>query len=87
MISFQQSFLDASLFENCYCFKYKVVCSQAEFNKLSKDVEGVIIGNECMTEETEIDFSGFIDVRMIDVGYDSLTSVDSLNVNSMMIIE
>ena len=63
------------------------MCSKTEFNKLSKDVEGIVIGNECMTKETEIQFSAFNNIRVIDVGYKSLTSVDSLNVDSMMIYD
>ena len=85
MISHHLSFLDASLFEDCYCFKYDVVCSKDVFNYLPPDVEGIVIGNECMQSETSIDFSGFENVTVINVGFNSLRSVEILYLESMMI--
>ena len=85
MISHNESFVDASLFENCYCFKYDVVCSKDDFNNLPDDVEGIMIGNECMQSETEIDFSIFENVTVIDVGYKSLESVTNLILEGMII--
>ena len=86
MISHNESFVDASLFENCYCFKYDVVCSKDDFDyNLPDDVEEIMIGNECMQSETEIDFSRFENVTVIDVGYKSLEGVKNLNLTSMII--
>ena len=85
MISHHLSFLDASLFEDCYCFKYDVVCSKDVFNYLPPDVEGIVIGNECMQSETSIDFSGFENVTMINVGWSSLNNVENVYLEGMMI--
>ena len=84
MISHNQSFVDASLFENCYCFKYDVVCSKDDFYNL-QDAEGIVIGNECMNSETEIDFSILENVTVIDVGYNSLIKVNNLFLEGMII--
>ena len=84
MISHNQSFVDASLFENCYCFKYDVVCSKDDFYNL-QDAEGIVIGNECMQSENEIKFSRFENVTVIDVGCKSLESVKNLYLTSMII--
>ena len=85
MISHHLSFLDASLFEDCYCFKYDVVCSMKDFSSLPEDVEGIVIGNECMQSENEIKFSRFENVTVIDVGCKSLESVKNLYLTSMII--
>ena len=85
MISHNESFVDASLFENCYCFKYDVVCSMEDFSNLPEDVEGIVIGNECMRSENEIKFSRFENVTVIDVGYNSLQKVTNLYLTSMII--
>ena len=85
VISHNESFVDASLFENCYCFKYDVVCSKEDFNNLSDDIEGIVIGNGCMQSETDINISNFENVTVIDVGSSSLESVKNLYLTSMII--
>ena len=86
MISIHSSFLDASLFEDCYCFKYDVVCSKDDLDELSRDVEGIVIGNGCMKQEDSIDFSEFLNVSVIDVGFESLSRINKLDFTSCPIV-
>lgn len=57
----------------------------SQFDALTSAIEGIVIGNDCMLSDTSISFSRFQNVRVIDVGYDSLSDVDSLSLSGMLI--
>lgn len=56
-----------------------------ELNSLSDDVEGIVIGNECMQSDSVISFSRFKNIAMIEIGYDSLSKATSIGLSSMVI--
>lgn len=57
----------------------------SQFDALTSTIEGIVIGNYCELPDTSISFSRFQNVRVIDVGYDSLSDVDSLSLSGMLI--
>ena len=85
MISHSISIIDASLFHNCSCFKYDVICSMSELNSLDNSIERLMIGNECMQSETSISFSRYTKLNEIDVGEISLVNVMNFNLDSIII--
>ena len=68
-------------------FKNDVVVNIDELNNVSDVIECLIIGNGCLNELKRIHFSRFMNVRMIDVGYDSLGNVESVVISSLMVYD
>ena len=66
------------------CFKNDVIVNVNEWNNVSDTIECLIIGNDCLNELNGIDFSGYVNVRMIDVGVESLYGVVNVIISSMM---
>ena len=61
------------------------IVSLDDLNNASFGIECLVIGNDCLNELGFIEFSGFVNVRMIDVGYYSLQYIEQLVLFSMMI--
>ena len=55
------------------------------YETTSLRLDSLIIGNGCLNELSAIDFSRFVNVRMIDVGMISFGKVESVLISSMMI--
>ena len=79
--------IDASLLSDLPCFKYDSIISNGDLNNVSDGIENLIIGNGCLNELKRIHFSRFMNVRMIDVGYDSLGNVESVVISSLMVYD
>ena len=73
------------MLDNLPCYKYDSIISIDDLNNVSDGIEYLIIGNGCLNELSVIDFSRFVNVRMIDVGMDSFRKVESVLISSMMI--
>ena len=69
--------IDASLFADLPCLKNDVIVDIDDLNNVSDVIECLIIGNYCLNELNEIDFSRFMNVRLIDVGVYSLQNVNN----------
>ena len=67
------------------CLKNDVIVSVDSLNNVSDTIEYLIIGNDCLNELNEIDFSRFGNVRMSDVGCNALRNVKNVMISSMMI--
>ena len=65
-------------------FKNDVVVNIDELNNVSDVIECLIIGNGCLNELNDIDFSRFVNVRMIDIGVESLQEVESVMISSLL---
>lgn len=65
----------------------------SDFNSVSNSIECLIIGYDCLNkvdgkrnkELKMIDFSRFVNVRIIDIGSDSLDNIQSITIESVMI--
>ena len=69
--------IDASLLGDLPCLKNDVIVDIDDLNNVSDVIECLIIGNYCLNELNEIDFSRFANVRLIDVGVYSLQNVNN----------
>ena len=67
------------------CFKYTPVVSIDDMINVYDRIEYLMIGNNCLKEYTDIDWCVFVNMRVIDVGCNSLTNVESVVMSSMMI--
>ena len=56
-----------------------------DFSSLPEDAEGIVIGNECLQDNTLLPFSLYKNVTVIDIGFRSLTNVWFVDLNSRMI--
>ena len=65
-------------------FKNDVVVNIDELNNVSDVIECLIIGNYCLNELNEIDFYRFANVRLIDVGVNSLVKMNNVLISSLM---
>ena len=77
MIYNRNGWIDASLLSDLPCLKNDVIVSVDDLNNASDSIECLIIGNECLNQLNEIDFSRFMNVRLIDVGVYSLQNVNN----------
>ena len=69
--------IDASLLGDLPCLKNDVIVDVDDLANVSDVIECLIIGNYCLNELNEIDFSRFMNVRLIDVGVYSLQNVNN----------
>ena len=66
------------------CFKNDVIVSIDDLNNVSDVIECLRIGNYCLNELNVIDFSRFMNVIMVHVGYKSLQNVNNVLISSLM---
>ena len=76
--------IDASLFADLPCLKNDVIVNVDDLANVSDVIECLRIVNYCLNELNEIDFSRFVYVRLIDIGYGSLKNVESVLISSLM---
>ena len=79
--------IDASLLGDLPCLKNDVIVSIDDLNNVSDVIECLIIGNYCLNELNEIDFYRFANVRLIDVGVNSLVKMNNVLISSLMIYD
>ena len=72
------------MFADLPCLKNDVIVNVDELANVSDVIECLRIGNYCLNELNEIDFSRFVHVRLIDIGYGSLKNVESVLISSLM---
>lgn len=78
------------MFADLPCLKYDVIVSLHDFDCVSEDIEYLIIGNGCLNKAygdilDMIDFSVFVNVRVLDVGMYSLQNVKNVDISSMIL--
>ena len=76
--------IDASLFADLPCLKNDVIVDIDDLNNVSDVIECLRIGNYCLNELNVIDFSRFMNVIMVHVGYKSLQNVNNVLISSLM---
>ena len=79
--------IDASLFADLPCLKNDVIVNVDELANVSDVIECLRIGNYCLNELNEIDFYRFANVRLIDVGVNSLVKMNNVLISSLMIYD
>ena len=72
------------------CLKNDVIVDVDDLYRVSERIDYLVIGNWCLNKKkgknlTKIDFSRFVNVRTIDVGYGSLNYVESVVISSKII--
>ena len=75
------------MFADLPCLKNEVIFTVDDLNNVSDSIDSLIIGNGCLNELNEIDFSRFVYVRMIDIGVDSLRCVKSVVISGLIIYD
>ena len=75
------------------CFKFNVIEYLEDLTFTSASIEYLMIGNWCLNKRNEneelkeIDLTRFVNVRMIDIGDNSLRSIKILKISSSLMNE